>query len=129
MLIIDDEAPARAATRRLLEQQGWKVVEAENGRAGLERIAQSWPELILLDLIMPEMDGFEFLPELRRQEGEMSRSIPVVAMIANAFGPDDRSQFSTHLEHFIEKTAAAYSPETLAREVRDLVRLISTREP
>ena len=128
VLIVDDEAPARAAARRLLEQKGWKVVEAENGRAALERIAQSWPELILLDLIMPEMDGFEFLPELRRQEGEMSRSIPVVAMIANGFEPDDRSQFSAHLERFIEKTAGAHSPETLAQEVRDLVRLMSTRE-
>jgi PAS domain S-box-containing protein len=129
VLIVDDEAPARAAARRLLEQQGWNVAEAENGRAGLERIAQSWPELILLDLLMPEMNGFEFLSELRRQEGGMSRSIPVAAMIANAFEPDERLQFSAHLERFIEKTGAAYSPETLAQEVRDLVRLMTTREP
>ena len=63
-------------TRRLLEREGWDVDEAENGRVALEHIAERRPTLIVLDLIMPEMDGFAFIVELRkRSDGERFRSL------------------------------------------------------
>ena len=66
ILVVDDDADVRLLLRRMLEKAGYVVVEAEHGRAALARLAELTPELILLDLMMPEMDGFEFLDELRR---------------------------------------------------------------
>ena len=67
VLVVDDDVAVRELVRRMLEQEGYTVVEAENGRAALERLRDGAPGVILLDLMMPEMDGFEFLTELRAQ--------------------------------------------------------------
>ena len=64
------------------------VVEAENGRAGLECIAQECPALILVDLMMPEVDGFTFVEELRRDERH--RSVPTVVITAKDLTAEDR---------------------------------------
>ena len=107
----------REMLRRRLEKEGWKVIEAENGRAGLERMAESRPELILLDLMMPEMDGFQFLDEVRKHEGW--RSIPVIVVTAKELTPEDRQRLNGSVEKILQK--GAYSREELIREVRDLV--------
>ena len=73
VLVVEDDESTRQAIRRALEREGWAVAEAENGRAGLARMAEAVPALILLDLMMPEMDGFEFLDELRRHEAWQQR--------------------------------------------------------
>ena len=65
VLIVEDDPATREVVRRMLEHDGWTVDEAENGRAALDRLAERVPALILLDLMMPEMDGFEFIAELR----------------------------------------------------------------
>ncbi|HEX6910761.1 MAG TPA: response regulator, partial [Longimicrobium sp.] len=57
VLVVDDDAPTRARMRALLEKDGWKVSEAANGRAALESMERERPRLVLLDLMMPEMDG------------------------------------------------------------------------
>ena len=66
VLIVEDDAPLRELLRRMLEREGYTVVEAEHGRAALDRLREGAPGVILLDLMMPVMDGFEFLAELRR---------------------------------------------------------------
>ena len=71
--------PAPGLCRRLREE-GWTVAEAENGRVALARLAEAPADLVLLDLIMPEMDGFEFLDELRRTEA--GRGLPVIVVTA-----------------------------------------------
>ena len=68
VLIIDDDASIRSFLRRALEGVGWQAAEAENGAVGLQRVAQEEPDLILLDLMMPVMDGFEFILQLRKKE-------------------------------------------------------------
>ena len=78
----------RDVTRRILELGGWNVIEAENGRVGLERLAAFRPGVILLDLMMPEMDGFEFVDELRRHPEW--KSIPVVVVTAKDLTAEDR---------------------------------------
>src|SRR5262245_64601706 len=70
----------QALQRRALEKEGWSVAEAENGRVGLERLAERVPALILLDLMMPVMDGFEFVVEARKNEAW--RSVPIVVVTA-----------------------------------------------
>ena len=80
VLLVEDNAELRALMRRMLEQEGWVVAEAENGRVALDRVAENRPELIVLDLMMPEMDGFTFIEALRQHEAW--RAIPIVVVTA-----------------------------------------------
>jgi len=66
VLVIDDDTIARMLAREALEQSGWLVEEAENGRLGIEAFARHYPDLVLLDIMMPEMDGFAVCAEVRR---------------------------------------------------------------
>jgi CheY-like chemotaxis protein len=117
VLIVEDDAGMSAMLRRRLEKEGWTVVEAENGRIGLERMVKSQPELILLDLMMPEMDGFQFLEELRKHKSW--RSIPVIVMTAKMLTAEDRQRLNGSVEKILQK--GEYSREELLREVHDLV--------
>ncbi len=88
VLLVEDEADTRQRTRQVLEKNGWRVVEAANGRVALDLVARATPRLILLDLNMPVMDGFEFLAELRRRPG--CEAIPVVVLTAMDLTAEDR---------------------------------------
>ncbi len=88
VLLVEDEADTRQRTRQVLEKHGWRVVEAANGRVALDHVARAIPRLILLDLVMPVMDGFAFLTELRRRPG--CGSIPVVVLTARDLTAEDR---------------------------------------
>jgi CheY-like chemotaxis protein len=103
--------------RRMLEKEGWQVSEAENGLAALRRVAEKPPLLILLDLMMPEMDGFEFVAELRNNSAW--QSIPVVVVTAKDLTPDDRQRLTGSVDHLVQK--GAYSREQLIQEIRRLV--------
>jgi CheY-like chemotaxis protein len=83
----------------------------------LERVAERRPDLILLDLMMPEMDGFQFLDEVRNQEA--SRSIPVIVITAKELTPEERQRLNGSVEKILQK--GAYTREDLISEVRDLV--------
>jgi len=117
VLIVEDDAATREMLRRMLDKEGWTVTEAENGRIALERVAEHRPALILLDLMMPEMDGFRFVEELRRQEAW--RSIPIVVITAKDLSEADRLRLNGYVERILQK--GAYSREALFAEVRDLV--------
>ena len=101
------------------------MTEAENGRAALEQVARHKPELILLDLIMPEMDGFEFLFELRKQEPW--QSIPVVVLTSKDLSPEERLRLTGNVEKILQK--GAYSRDMLLREVRKTVARYTGRSP
>jgi Response regulator containing a CheY-like receiver domain and a GGDEF domain len=117
VLIIEDDPATREMFRRILAKEGWAIAEAENGRVALERLAEARPDLILLDLMMPEMDGFQFIQELRSQSEW--RQIPVVVVTAMDLTSADRLQLNGYVEQILEK--GAYSREELLGEVRDLV--------
>jgi signal transduction histidine kinase/DNA-binding response OmpR family regulator len=117
VLVVEDEAVTREMLRRALEKEGWDVIEAEHGRAALELVAEARPGLILLDLMMPEMDGFEFVAELRQNEAW--RVIPVVVVTAKDLTAQDRLRLNGYVEKILQKQA--YSQDALLAEVRDLV--------
>jgi PAS domain S-box-containing protein len=117
LLIVEDDLTTRQVLRRALTRQGWVVEEAENGRVGLERVAANRPQLILLDLLMPDVDGFEFLGELRDREDW--RSIPVVVLTAKDLTPEERALLQGQVERILQK--GAHSREDLLREVRAVV--------
>src|SRR5438093_9331513 len=68
VLVVEDEPSIRQMVRRVLEKEGWTVKEAENGKAGLQAVAESKPSDIVLDLMMPVMNGFYFVRELRKNQ-------------------------------------------------------------
>jgi CheY-like chemotaxis protein len=117
VLVVEDEADMRQLLHRMLEQAGWAVTEAANGREALARLAEDRPQLILLDLLMPEMDGFTFVEVLRQQDAW--QSIPVVVVTAKDLTPDDRQRLNGYVEQILQK--GAYSQEALLHEVRRLV--------
>ncbi len=117
LLVVDDETETRELMRRGLEKNGWTIDEAENGMVALARLAAVVPDLILLDLIMPQMDGFDFLAELRATDEW--RNIPVVVVTARDLTPEDQARLDGQVEAVLKKGAS--SRDSLLGELRDLV--------
>jgi signal transduction histidine kinase/CheY-like chemotaxis protein len=107
VLIIEDDEPSRLLLRRLLNREGWKTIEAQNSREGLEKISQITPSLILLDLMTPEMDGFEFITRLHAQEH--NRSIPVVVLTAMELSEDEKARLSKHVAQIAFKASTSWT--------------------
>jgi CheY-like chemotaxis protein len=117
ILVVEDDAPTREVLGQTLTRAGWKVTEAENGHAALRRMAEAPPSLVLLDLMMPEMDGFEFLEALRRNE--TGPAVPVVVLTAKSLTEDDRRRLNGGVEHIMLKHTM--QADTLLAELRRLV--------
>ncbi len=103
VLVVDDDEILRRGIAQTLEKDGWKVREAENGRVGLERLAEAVPDAIVLDLMMPEVDGFGFLEALRHRAEW--RHIPVVLVTAKDLTEEDHHRLSGGVEHILQKDA------------------------
>ncbi len=104
VLVIDDDEAMRNGVCRFLRRDGWEVDEAANGRLGIESLEQSRPDVIMLDLMMPEMDGFEFLVAMRgRPEW---RDIPVLVVTAKDLTADERARLNGHVERVMGKGSA-----------------------
>jgi signal transduction histidine kinase/DNA-binding response OmpR family regulator len=101
VLIVEDDASTRDVVRRILKKSGWRVSEAENGLIGLEHLKEAEPDAILLDLMMPEMDGFEFLSRLRGQAEW--RRIPVIVITAKTLTAQDHRRLKGSVELLIKK--------------------------
>lgn len=129
-LVVEDDEPTRDLLRRMLEKDGWEVQEAGNGVIALECVASRKPALILLDLMMPEMDGFEFLAEMR-QHPEW-KSIPVVVITAKDLTSEDRMFLNGSLllsgcvKSVLQK--GKFSRDELLNEVRSLVTPLVVQE-
>jgi CheY-like chemotaxis protein/anti-sigma regulatory factor (Ser/Thr protein kinase) len=116
-LVVEDDAWTREALCDALQAEGWQVDEAENGRVGLDRVAADAPSVILLDLAMPEMDGFEFLARLRADEAH--RSIPVVVVTARDLGAEERQQLAGRASAVFQKEALGL--DDLVKHLRHLI--------
>ncbi|HSB41516.1 MAG TPA: GAF domain-containing protein [Methylomirabilota bacterium] len=126
VLVVDDDAGLRQLLRRMLEPEGYAVVEAENGRVALDRLREVAPSVILLDLMMPEMDGFAFVAELRRHDAW--RATPIVVITAKDLSREDRERLNGYVEKILQK--GAYGREQLLAEVRELVaQSVARRRP
>ena len=118
VLVVDDDAETREMVRRLLERAQWDVDEADNGISALDRIAGDTPDIILLDLMMPEMDGFEFLAKIG--EDERLRALPVVVMTAKSLTASDRERLSGRVEQLVEKSG--YNLDSLLDDLSAVLR-------
>ena len=117
ILVVEDDHTNREMLRRMLAKEGWSVVEAANGRIALERVTETIPDLILLDLMMPEMDGFEFVSELRRHPEW--HTIPIVVLTAKDINQEDRDRLAGCVQKVLQKGAA--DKETLLTELKRLI--------
>jgi len=125
-LVVEDEPDSREMLSRILKSEGWRIREAENGRAALEEVAREVPSIVLLDLMMPEMDGFEFIDELQRQEAW--RHIPVLVVTAKELTEEDRERLNGYVGRVLRK--GSYDKGELVEVVSAMVaaRIRSVRD-
>ena len=123
ILIVEDDETTRDMLRKSLETNEFKVRTAVNGKEALEKVKQSKPGLILLDLMMPEMDGFEFAEKLR--ENKEWLDIPVVVITAKDLTKDDHQRLKGNVEAIMQK--GSYSRNDLLTEVGDRIKQLQIR--
>ena len=101
ILYIEDDFQNRVLVRRILEAYGYAVVEAESGREGLKKAAEVVPDLILMDINLPEMDGYEATARLKKIE--TLDKVPIIAMTANVMKGDREKTLDAGCDGYIQK--------------------------
>jgi two-component system cell cycle response regulator DivK len=101
ILYIEDDTANRLLVRRVLEAEGYVMLEAEDGASGLDTARSAMPDLILLDINMPEMDGYELVAHLRRIE--KLDSTPIIALTANVMKGDRERSLAAGCDGYIQK--------------------------
>jgi two-component system, OmpR family, alkaline phosphatase synthesis response regulator PhoP len=123
VLVIDDEAPIRLLCRVNLEAEGMQVLEARDGRAGLEQARSLRPDVILLDVMMPGLDGWAVAEELI--DDDATRDIPIVFLTARAELRDRARGLELGGIDYVTKP---FNPVELASLVRNLLRRVRAGE-
>ena len=116
-LVVDDDEGIRSLFQRSLEEDGWIVDEAENGAVALDLAGRNLPDLVLLDLMMPVMDGFEFVMHFRQLDG--CGGTPVIVVTAKDLDQKDRDRLQGGVERIVEK--GALTRQELLDQVRTLM--------
>ncbi len=117
VMVVDDDLDLRELLRGVLSDAGWQVREAGNGQLALERIAADPPTIVILDLVLPLVDGFEVLRSLRQSPDPRLRSLPVLVLTAKALTPTERRELAATAQHTMQK--ASVERDQLARQVVD----------
>lgn len=102
ILVVDDDSTNRLVVRMLLERRGFRVAEAESGPEALVLVAAGDCDLVLMDISMPDMDGFETTRRLRRQSGAAGR-LPIVALTAHTSAVEREACRDCGMDGFLEK--------------------------
>jgi signal transduction histidine kinase/CheY-like chemotaxis protein len=118
ILLVEDDDSQRDRVRSWLAGQQWIVQEAANGREALARLRETRPDMILLDLMMPEMDGFAVVAALQQEPGW--REIPVIVVTARDLDAKDRERLNSGVQSVLVKDM--FRPEELVGRIRRLVR-------
>ena len=106
VLLIEDDAAVRRIVRKMLERGRHEVTEAENGRVGLERLSDSAFDLVITDIVMPEMDGIETLIELRKRH-------PTLRVIAMSCGGRTGNMYILSSAEKLGASAVLHNPFTI----------------
>ncbi len=116
ILVVDDDQSQRELMRRTLEAEGWEVMAAHDGRTAIEAVRARRPACIILDILMPEMDGIEFVSELRAQHAY--RDIPIAVLTSHDLSPEDHQRLNGEVQKILQK---GISREKLLEMVREIV--------
>jgi signal transduction histidine kinase len=122
VMVIDDDELFSESVTLTIEAQGWRVFQAENGQVAFEQLDLKKPTLILLDLNMPVMDGFEFLEHLRNNE--QWHKTPVVVLSAKHLTPEEHAHLNQHVETIFNKEA--FQKEELIKYIHRVISDIQT---
>lgn len=114
ILVVDDEPMVREVVVAYLEREGFRVEQAATGTAALEQLSESTPDLIILDVMLPELDGFSVLTQLRKE-----RDIPVILLTARTEEPDRVLGLELGADDYVVKP---FSPRELVARVRSVLR-------
>jgi len=116
ILVVDDDQSQRELLRRILEAEGWEVMAAHTGRTAIEAVEARRPACIILDILMPEMDGIEFVNELRARPAY--RDIPIAVLTAHDLTPEDHVYLNGEVQQILKKGVGC---EQLLEMVRQMV--------
>ncbi len=116
ILVVDDDPLIRTLVEHKLRQRGFEVISAESGEEGLRQAAAKRPDLIVLDAMMPELDGFEVLHRLKQDAG--TAGIPVIMLTARKQERDIVSALSSGARDYLVKP---FMPEELIMRIRNLL--------
>ncbi len=120
ILVVEDEAPIREMVCFVLEQNGFQPVEAEDYDSAVNKLNEPWPDLILLDWMLPGGSGLQFIKHLKREA--MTRDIPVVMLTARGEEEDRVRGLETGADDYITKP---FSPKELVARIKAVMRRIS----
>lgn len=115
IIIVDDNPASRELIRELLGTDEYRIVEAANGREALALIAASYPDLVLLDIQLPELDGYSVIRHLRQDP--RFRRLPVVAVSAYAMQGDREKALAAGFDAYITKPIDTYRLEEQVQEL------------
>ncbi|EDN66030.1 Response regulator receiver [Beggiatoa sp. PS] len=117
VMIVEDDMVIREVMAGMFKKEGWRVFKAENGKVALEQLNHKNPSLILLDLMMPVMDGFDFLTEMRANE--QWQSIPVVILTSTHLTPEEYARLQGDVETIYQKES--YNQQDLLLHIHQLI--------
>ena len=101
ILVVDDQPANREWLKHVLEPAGFKVILAKGGREGIEMARSRKPDLVMLDLVMPDVDGFEVVQALG--EDPVTKAIPIMVLTAKQLTEADVGQLSGHVATIVER--------------------------
>jgi CheY-like chemotaxis protein len=117
ILVVEDDSATRELLRRTLEGARWGVVEAANGQSALAQIAWGMPDLCLVDLILPDMDGIQVIDAIRAAEA--GGDTPIVVITAKDLTPAERERLSGSVTRILEK--GSYGSEEILQVAQRLI--------
>ncbi len=121
ILVVDDEPKLVAVVREYLEHDGYRVVSAQDGREALDRFPWARPDLVVLDLMLPEIDGLEVCRRLRRES-----DVPIIMLTARDEEADELVGLEAGADDYVAKP---FSPRTLLARVRAVLRRAGADAP
>ena len=114
ILVVEDQEDNRQILRDLLGNAGYELIEAENGEEALAAVARQRPDLILMDIQLPVMDGYEATRQIRTNPG--MKSVPIIAVTSYALAGDESKALAAGCDAYVSKP---YSPRQLLAKVRE----------
>lgn len=121
ILIVDDEARMRRFMQMNLDLEGYRVIEAENGLEAVERVREDLPDLVVMDVMMPQMDGFEALSLIRQ-----TSKVPVIMLTVRSDENDKVKGLELGADDYITKP---FSPRELASRIKAVLRRTESASP
>jgi two-component system cell cycle response regulator DivK len=114
ILVIEDQEDNRQIVRDLMTASGYELIEATTGEEGIEAAARETPDLILMDIQLPGIDGYEVTRRIKADP--KLKKIPIIAVTSYALSGDDKKAFAAGCDGYVTKP---YSPRLLLAKIRE----------